>query len=271
MASSEPEVHAYPLKRNILASTRLNFNHFWLKSMTGYLVHPKINTAKEGFRLADLGTGTGIWASEVAAALPNARIDAVDISAEQFPPEAFKPQNLHYWVHDCFKAFPAEHSGQFDAVHMRYWLCIVNDDVAEKLIENVVTLLKPGGYLQWFEFLPYTAHVRGNAEGIPTPGCDKLVELYKKPSAQSTYNWVQSRPQLFEKYGMSLVVEDRIENQSHYMQVATQSTFLGQAEYYKMHPEMEKLSEQVAEEYRNGVVVDIVFSCVVVRKSTEAH
>jgi hypothetical protein len=69
---------------------------------------------------------------------------------------------------------------------------------------------------------------------------------------------------------MSVVAEDKIENPSHYVQVATKSTFLGQAEYYKMKPEMESLSEQLAEEYRNGAVVDVVFSCVVGRKSTNA-
>jgi tRNA1(Val) A37 N6-methylase TrmN6 len=38
----------------------LNFNHFWMKSIAGYLLHPKIPTDQEGLRIADLGAGTGL-------------------------------------------------------------------------------------------------------------------------------------------------------------------------------------------------------------------
>lgn len=37
----------------------LNFNHFWMKGLAGYLLHPKIPTHKHGLRIADLGAGTG--------------------------------------------------------------------------------------------------------------------------------------------------------------------------------------------------------------------
>jgi chemotaxis methyl-accepting protein methylase len=82
-----------------------------------------------------------IWVSEVAASLPNAKFDAVDISADQFPPESFQPSNVHFWTHNCFEPFPDEYLGQFDIVNARFWLCIVNDDVADKLLDNFLTLL----------------------------------------------------------------------------------------------------------------------------------
>jgi hypothetical protein len=37
----------------------LNFNHFWMKGLAGYLLHPKIPTDQDGLRIADLGAGTG--------------------------------------------------------------------------------------------------------------------------------------------------------------------------------------------------------------------
>jgi chemotaxis methyl-accepting protein methylase len=82
-----------------------------------------------------------IWASEVAASLPNASFDAIDISADQFPPKSFQPPNVHFWTHNCFNPFPEEYLGKFDIVHARFWLCIVNDDVADKILDNFLTLL----------------------------------------------------------------------------------------------------------------------------------
>jgi hypothetical protein len=37
----------------------LNFNHFWMKGLAGYLLHPKIPTDQAELRVADLGAGTG--------------------------------------------------------------------------------------------------------------------------------------------------------------------------------------------------------------------
>jgi hypothetical protein len=73
--------------------------------------------------------------------LPNASVDAVDISDEQFPPAVFQPPNASFRTHDILEPFPAELLGQFDAVHMQFMLYMVNDDVADKLIANVLTLL----------------------------------------------------------------------------------------------------------------------------------
>jgi chemotaxis methyl-accepting protein methylase len=82
-----------------------------------------------------------IWVSEVAAGLTNAEFDAVDISADQFPPEPFRAPNVRFWTHNCFEPIPDEYLGKFDIVNARFWLCIVNDDVADKLLDNFLTLL----------------------------------------------------------------------------------------------------------------------------------
>ena len=82
-----------------------------------------------------------MWACEVAADIPNGSVDAVDISDEQFPPSAFQPQNTRFWTHDFFKPFLPEHLNQFDVVNLKFVLYLVNDEVAGKLITNVLTLL----------------------------------------------------------------------------------------------------------------------------------
>ncbi|KAF1846859.1 S-adenosyl-L-methionine-dependent methyltransferase [Cucurbitaria berberidis CBS 394.84] len=267
MSSTQSNERQYPLKRDTLASARLNLNHFWMKNLAGYLLHPKIPTNVDNFRLADLGAGTGLWACDVAAALPNASVDVVDISDAQFPPDAFRPRNTRFWTHDCFQPFPPEYLGQFDAVNIKFMLCIVNDDVADKLIENVLMLLKPGGHLQWFEPLPNTVRHRGRTDKLSTPACDKLMAMWKKPAPQSSYNWVHALPKLFESYKLQVIAEDRHENPDYYMQVVAQSMFLGQLEHFGSAPGVEEQAEQLQDEFRSGAMVDVVWTCVVGRKA----
>ncbi|KAF2869228.1 S-adenosyl-L-methionine-dependent methyltransferase [Massariosphaeria phaeospora] len=257
----------YPLKRNALASTRLNFNHFWMKGITGYLLHPEIPTEKDNLRIADVGTGTGIWAGEIAVQLPDAKIDAIDISAAQFPPAPFRKSNTHFWTHDCFKPFPDEYLGQFDIVHARFWLCIINDDVAKPLMENLLTLLKPGGYLQWMEPLPRTAYVLARNGGAPTPACDKLVKTWDKPTPRSSYDWVHALPQLFEELKLEVLVEEKHENSQHYLPVGAQTVLLGLSEYLYANPNIEEYIEQLAGEHAAGAYVDVKWTCVVSRKT----
>ena len=38
---------------------RLNYQHFWLRQLFGYFLHPLISTQNSDLRIADVGTGTG--------------------------------------------------------------------------------------------------------------------------------------------------------------------------------------------------------------------
>jgi hypothetical protein len=82
-----------------------------------------------------------MWACEVAANMPNGYVDAVDISNEQFPPPQFQPRNTRFWTHDFFRPFAPQHLSQFNAVNLKFVLYLVNDEVADELITNVLTLL----------------------------------------------------------------------------------------------------------------------------------
>ncbi|KAF2274475.1 uncharacterized protein EI97DRAFT_422071 [Westerdykella ornata] len=49
----------------------LERHHVWTKSI-GYLLHPTVrNALPEDARIADIGTGTGIWLAEIAKNLPS--------------------------------------------------------------------------------------------------------------------------------------------------------------------------------------------------------
>lgn len=56
-------VHAaadpYRLNRDVLASTRLNLQHYIWKESMGYILHPSIKLPDSNVSIADVGTGTG--------------------------------------------------------------------------------------------------------------------------------------------------------------------------------------------------------------------
>ena len=83
---------------------------------------------------------TRAWALEVATLFPNAQVHGFDVSDEQFSP-SYNIKNLTLSVHDAFEPFPQQFVGHFDIVHVRFFLCLVNDAVAPALVENLATLL----------------------------------------------------------------------------------------------------------------------------------
>lgn len=55
---SGTESHSQPISVQLIAITRLNYNHLLLKEFAGYLINPRIPTSQENIRIADVGTGT---------------------------------------------------------------------------------------------------------------------------------------------------------------------------------------------------------------------
>lgn len=118
----------------------------------GYLIHPDIaRSLPRDAKVADIATGTGVWALEVARNCPEASVDAIDISSRQFPPEEIRPQNIRFSVHDAKEPFDPKHHGQYDMVHVRALVAGMEAADWKLVIDNLFHMLKPGGYLQWSE------------------------------------------------------------------------------------------------------------------------
>lgn len=152
--------YTFPSYFLLILSSSLNYNHWLVKEACGYLIHPKIEFNKEKARIADVGTGTGwgtayehllgpwtniltsIWLLELSEDLPStAKLDGFDISAAQYPPKEWLPENVDLFTQDAFKPFPQDILGTYDVVHLRFALCYVNDEDAEPLLKNLISLL----------------------------------------------------------------------------------------------------------------------------------
>lgn len=152
-----------PPPANICIS-RLNLQHYLWKDVLGYNIHPDIPIHdKEDFRIADIGTGTGylsrllgwsrhckkdrwikshsIWLIDVSRQLSAACLDGFDISTKQFPPKNWLPANVSLESLDMFSSIPEELIGKYDVVHVRLFLCVVQDDDPRPLLKIILKML----------------------------------------------------------------------------------------------------------------------------------
>ncbi|KAK3322661.1 S-adenosyl-L-methionine-dependent methyltransferase [Apodospora peruviana] len=92
--------------------------------------------------ILDLGTGSGIWAMDVADTYPSAAVVGVDLAPVQ---PSMIPPNLHFEIDDVEKdwLYPRNH---FDFIHGRELVMAIRD--WGRLIRQSYNHLKPGAYLQ---------------------------------------------------------------------------------------------------------------------------
>lgn len=96
--------------------------------------------------ILDLGTGTGIWAIDVADEYPSAIVLGTDLSPSQ---PTWVPPNCKFMVDDAEAEFPwAENT--YDFVHIRGLHGAISD--WPKLYSQVLRILKPGGYIEQSEY-----------------------------------------------------------------------------------------------------------------------
>ncbi|KAJ5097826.1 hypothetical protein N7532_004827 [Penicillium argentinense] len=174
----------YPLPRDENESNRLNEQHYFITEIIeGPIVKavPRTNL----FAFADVGTGTGIWLKEILesmkhmpAACPR-YYHGFDISDAQFPST---PEEIDFTVQDVTRPLPLQHQSRYDLVHVRMLVGAIKVSDFKTVLANLITLLKPGGYLQWVEFDIITL-LEGNGAEYP-----KFAELLQPYYSFATAN-----------------------------------------------------------------------------------
>ncbi|KAI9375884.1 S-adenosyl-L-methionine-dependent methyltransferase [Aspergillus egyptiacus] len=147
-----PEI--YPLARDQAETRRLTAQHEFLVHTVGGLIDSAIPLDRIS-AVADVGTGTGIWLIdarnflEAQCASPERYFYGFDISSAQFPPHA--PAGVEFSVQNILSPFPAEHHNRYDLVYVRMLVTAIKKEQYQDAVANLLTILKPGGYLQWLE------------------------------------------------------------------------------------------------------------------------
>ncbi|KAH0611894.1 uncharacterized protein H6S33_009946 [Morchella sextelata] len=97
-------------------------------------------------RILDLGTGTGIWAMDMAERYPSAEVIGTDLSPIQ---PSWVPPNVHFQIDDAESDWTWEENS-FDFIHLRHLSGAIKD--WQKLMEQAFKFLKPGGYIEIHEY-----------------------------------------------------------------------------------------------------------------------
>lgn len=120
-------------------------HHMFILTLNNKLFCAPIESPK---RVLDVGTGIGIWASDVADKFPDAEVIGTDLSPTF---RATPAPNLRFEIDDCCSEwiYPPNH---FDYVHVRFLYASVADWPA--FYKECFDHLAPGGYIEHSEPVP---------------------------------------------------------------------------------------------------------------------
>lgn len=153
--------HQYPLGYARHANCRLNLQYrLTIQHFNNNLLDPNIvNDFPKGLktpnlRIADVCCGTGMWLVDVSHVVDeSAELHSFDLNLSNLPHAAWIPK-IKPHKYNVFDPPPAHLKGTFDIVNLSLAMTFVTDALIGPTIANLVSLLKPNGWLQWTETDP---------------------------------------------------------------------------------------------------------------------
>ncbi|PYH88938.1 S-adenosyl-L-methionine-dependent methyltransferase [Aspergillus ellipticus CBS 707.79] len=182
--------------------TRLDMLHHIFRLMLGGNLHlaPLVAAPQ---RVLDIGTGTGIWAMDMAEEFPDATVVGVDLSPIQ---PQWVPPNCDFFVDDVEEAWPFSEDKAFDFIHQRNMVGAIAD--WDRLFAQAFEHLQPGGYYEIQEF-----RVWFHSQDVRLPA-DSNLERWQRLLTEGSaafgkpLNVVQSLAGKMVKAGFAAVDED---------------------------------------------------------------
>lgn len=151
------------------------FHHVFLLRLGGKLFLAPIENPQ---KIMDVGTGTGIWAIQVAEDFPEAAVMGNDVSPIQ---PNWVPPNVSFEVDDFNEPW-LQTPGSYDFIHSRDCHAAVSD--WPDFVRNAFHVLKPGG---WYESQEHTVEITADDGSVPE---DNILK-----------DWVRDLTDAFDRIG----------------------------------------------------------------------
>ncbi|KAM0211287.1 hypothetical protein ACHAQD_010345 [Fusarium lateritium] len=146
----------YPLPNDEAEQSREDMLHaMMLEATDGRYFYAPLGENPQ--RIADLGTGTGIWAIEVGEKYPSAEVLGLDLSPIQ---PTWVPPNVNFMIDDIEDEWL--NGDDFDFVHLRNMIPILKSPVL--LLKQIFANMKPGA---WVELQDVDGQVHTDDDTIP--------------------------------------------------------------------------------------------------------
>ncbi|KAF7885423.1 uncharacterized protein EAF02_003932 [Botrytis sinoallii] len=266
----------YVLDRSPLGSSRLYLQHWLWQRLIGHLLHPSI-PIKQDIKIADIACGTGIWlidlAKELARLKTNAQLDGFDISTNQYPHSALLPPNVKLDIMDIFKPVPERLRGQYDVVHISLLCVVIPGGDPRYVLDNVLTLLRPGGYIQWKEVDFSMMACKAATPELSTSNLKELTRwMYEVPLKKFTsFEWIRQLSTIFQERGVTVLDDRLLEPEVDIVCAWTSMHMNGIKELVNIAGEgsrdvLEKYG-QAAQEVQKGAYISMMLVNVVGRKA----
>ncbi|KAL3478606.1 S-adenosyl-L-methionine-dependent methyltransferase [Aspergillus californicus] len=194
----------YPMPNDEEEQDRMRLLHHQFKLLTGGdLCRAPLRQQGSPKRILDIGTGTGLWALEMAEEFPGAEIIGTDLSPIQ---PSFSPPNCTFIIDDAESDWTFSKSEQFDYIHARS----IGGGIADwgRLLRQAYNHLKPGGWIELQEYEGFIHSDDGTHLKAPMllDICKTLDEASKKFGKQM--NIASSLAGWLERAGFANVTPD---------------------------------------------------------------
>ncbi|KAM7205467.1 AhpC-TSA-2 domain containing protein [Naviculisporaceae sp. PSN 640] len=204
-------VQDYVFTRDHIDNNKINLQHYLWVKLFGYLIHPKISLHKcSKTRIADIGTGTAIWHTELSTSLPpSVQLDGLDISFNATPPARSFPATSLF---DILTKLVGMTSKAPLPNHPQFCSYIICAKCADSLY---LPHLEPGGYIQWGEADVASFRIEKVSGEIMTDGLMKLLQLSQPRDERFNPTWVSSLSSCLAAAGLEVVERDVKDASAH--------------------------------------------------------
>ncbi|KAF2168286.1 hypothetical protein M409DRAFT_21724 [Zasmidium cellare ATCC 36951] len=200
-------------EQDFQSSARLHMQHWiWLYTL-GYNLDPKIDVSKDDpIRIADIACCNGAWILDVHQEYPNATINGFDLTPAHFPAAGWLSPDISFHAWDVFTEVPDQYVGVFDVVHVRALSSAILDNKVEPVLDNLLKMLKPGGYIQWDEgdSSATRADVPSNNPKLQSVATTALVHFFhrsQQAAAHMSPEWLYTLPKTLQSRGCEVLIE----------------------------------------------------------------